>query len=97
MLNLDSRVELVQMKYSKGDITCIDDILPIVAKTTLARLAGIDFKHFDRILNKVEKVTIEDMMRIAKVFEWTLDQVFDLWKVQFEVKKSKKKILSIKK
>jgi len=97
MLNLDSRVELVQMKYSKGGITCIDDILPIVPKTTLARLTGIDFKRFDKILNKVEKITMEEMMRMAKGFGWSLDQVFALWKVQFEVQRSKRKILSIKK
>jgi len=97
MLNLDSRVELVQMKYSKGGITCIDDILPIVAKTTLARLTGIDFKRFDRILNKIEKMTMEEMMSMAKVFGWSLDQMIALWKTQFEIQKSKKKILSIKK
>ena len=96
MLNLDSRIELVQLKYSKGDITCIDDILPILPKTTLAKYIGIDFKRFDRLLIKAEKVMLMDLLSMGKTFGWTVEQTLAIWNTQYEVQKSKKKINGVK-
>lgn len=99
MLNRDpDRYISVRAVYDKGHIKCLFDIFRFLKKTPFTADIGITLKHFNICMDKVEKFSIEDLIKIARPFGWTLDQVFALWKAQYQLQleKRSKEVKAIK-
>ena len=80
----DKRYKTVKILIEGGHITEYKEIFDNIPKTTVAEQLGIHFNRFDRIINKVGQMKIDDLFLVASYFEIEAKVLFELINNQYK-------------
>lgn len=95
MIKRDSRYNLIKAMISDGKIVTFNDIFEYIPKTIIATDLGKKVDRFNKLMNKVEGFTLEEIYRIGSFCDLSERQMYEL--VEAEYFKSKSKIKRTKK
>jgi hypothetical protein len=87
MVNRDPRYHLVLSMYEKGHVRSFNDIFRYVPKTVVAKNLGTKVDRFTKLMKRVEKFTLEDIVLIGTFCDMSLDIMTELWKEEFRRQK----------
>ena len=73
--------------HEKGHVKSFNDIFKYIPKSIVAKDLGTKVDRFNRLMNRVEKFTLEDMARIAAFCDLELDLIYKLWKKEYQLQK----------
>ena len=91
MVNRDRRYDVISTLFKDGKIRTFKDIFEFVPKTVVATNMGKKVDRFTRLMNRVEKFTLEDLFQIGKLCDLEEPQMIQLvMKEYFTQKKGKK-------
>jgi hypothetical protein len=95
MIKRDSRYNLIKPMIADGKIGTFNDIFEYIPKTIIATDLGKKVDRFNKLMNKVEGFTLEEIYRIGSFCDLGERQMYEL--VEAEYFKSKSKIKRTKK
>lgn len=95
MIKRDDRYTIVNTMYGAGHIVSFNDIFKYIPKTVVALDLGKKVDRFNKLMNKVEGFTIEEIYMIGSFCGFNERQIYEL--VEAEYLKSKSKIKKTKK
>lgn len=78
MIKRDRRYELIRTMFNDGKIKTLNDIFVFVPKTIVANDLGKKVDRFTALINKVERFTMEDLFRIARLCDLEESQILQL-------------------
>ena len=77
--------------FKDGKIRTFSDIFEFVPKTIVATNMGKKVDRFTRLMNRVEKFTLEDLFQIGKLCELEESQMIQLVMKEYSIQKKNKK------
>ena len=78
MIKRDHRYDLIKTMFNDGKIKALNDIFKYIPKTVLAKDLGKKVDRFTALINKVERFTLEELFRIAKLCDLENSQILEL-------------------
>jgi hypothetical protein len=73
--------------FNDGKIKTLNDIFEFVPKTVVANDLGKKVDRFTALINKVERFTLEDLFRIAKLCDLEESQILQLVMKDYSMQK----------
>ncbi len=95
MIKRDSRYNVIKAMIADGNIVTFNDIFEYIPKTVVAIDLGKKVDRFNKLMNKVDGFTLEEIYMIGGFCGLTERQIYEL--VEAEYFKSKSKIKKTKK
>jgi len=78
MLNRDRRYVLIRTLFNDGKIHTFNEIFGFVPKTIVANDLGKKVDRFNKLMNKVEKFTLEEIFQIGRLCDLEEGQILQL-------------------
>lgn len=95
MIKRDNRYNVIRAMIADGNIVTFNDIFEYIPKTIVATDLGKKVDRFNKLMNKPDGFTLEEIYRIGSFCGLTERQIYEL--VEAEYFKSKSKIKKTKK
>ena len=95
MIKRDSRYNVIKAMIADGNIVTFNDIFEYIPKTVVSIYLGKKVDRFNKLMNKVDGFTLEEIYMIGSFCGLTERQIYEL--VEAEYFKSKSKIKKTKK
>jgi len=89
MFSRDKRYGLIQVNYDKGNIKSFKDIFNYVPKSVIARDLGTRVRRFNKMIDKMENVTLKELSMIATFCEIDEAIMFHLAEKEYFLSKTK--------
>jgi hypothetical protein len=94
MGNRDSRYDLIKPMLSEGNIVSFTDIFKYIPKTIVANDLGKKVDRFTVMMTNVEKFSIEEIMKMARLCRMSVEQMIDLILKEYSKKHEPEKAVS---
>src|ERR1700760_3544406 len=86
---LDQRYRIIKLKFEDGKIRRFADILDVVPKSRLARDLKKNNARMDMIIAQVDLLKVEDLAKIGRFCELSLEEMFKIVEVDCKMEKLK--------
>lgn len=90
MISRDPRYDHVQSMYETKHIQSLNDIFykKVVPKTIVANDMGMKMTRFNKLMNKVELFTLEQILHIASFCKMDPNTFVGLWMAEYHKQKA---------
>lgn len=88
MQKQDPRYSLIKPMLADGKIQTFTDTFEYIKKSVVARDIGKKVERFTELMNDVDDFRVGELRMMAKLFNLTLDEMFNLIARELEKKKS---------
>ena len=81
----------IKIMCEKQVIVSLNDIFRFVSRTRIATDIGMKVTRLNKLIIKVEMFVIEDLLKIARLCQMDIDEIYALWKAEYLIQSQKKK------
>ena len=89
MIKRDSRYNVIKAMIADGNIVTFNDIFEYIPKTIVAIDLGKKVDRFNKLMNKVDGFTLEEIYRIGSFCGLSERQIYELVEAEYFKGKSK--------
>lgn len=89
MIKRDSRYNVIKAMVADGNIVTFNDIFEYIPKTIVATDLGKKVDRFNKLMNKVDGFTLEEIYRIGSFCGLSERQIYELVEAEYFKGKSK--------
>ncbi|MBS1606667.1 MAG: hypothetical protein JST42_28685 [Bacteroidetes bacterium] len=83
MIKRDERYTIVRTMFDAGHVASFSDIFKYIPKTVVANDLGKKVDRFNKLMEKVERFTLEEIYMIGNFLGLTEEQIYELVRAEY--------------